>query len=516
MDDQYFFRETTLRICGSLELEKALWNALKFIKDFIPAEKVFLVRYIPELKGVRILVEADRDAGRPLNIVTPLSDEARALIEGDAIPLIYTSRVESDPIMKHVIEVVEGTHSEFVTLRMILDGKSLGALIFRAVAGKKFSKADMELLSSLREPFAIALHNCSTFRELQQLKETLVDDNQYLRGEIQERISGSIIGSEFGLKAVMEMVNLVAPLNSPVLLLGETGVGKEIIAAAIHNLSLKREEPFVKVNCGAIPETLVDSELFGHEKGAFTGALSQKRGRFERAHGGTIFLDEIGELPLEAQVRLLRVLQEKEIERVGGSKPVNVDIRVIIATHRDLETMVNEGRFRDDLYFRLKVFPITIPPLRERLGDIPALVHHFLIKKSREMGLSGIPTLTPGAMDRLMGYRWPGNVRELENTVERALILGKGEPLTLEDLHNPLKEDTNSSPLPHDEKTLDINLVMTRHIQHVLEMTGGRIEGKRGAALLLNINPATLRARMRKLGIPFGRKVKQRLEDELQ
>ncbi|MCP4692228.1 MAG: sigma-54-dependent Fis family transcriptional regulator, partial [Desulfobacterales bacterium] len=194
-----------------------------------------------------------------------------------------------------------------------------------------------------------------------------------------------------GLKGVMELVRQVAPLKSPVLLTGETGTGKEVIAGGIHNASRRGDAPFIKVNCGAIPSALMDSELFGHEKGAFTGAISRKRGRFERSHGGTIFLDEIGELPLEAQVRLLRVLQEKEIERVGGSGPIKVDIRVIAATHRDLEAMVQKGEFREDLYFRLKVFPISIPPLRDRMDDIPTLAQYFMQKKSHEMGLGGIP-----------------------------------------------------------------------------------------------------------------------------
>jgi transcriptional regulator with GAF, ATPase, and Fis domain len=250
----------------------------------------------------------------------------------------------------------------------------------------------------------------------------------------------------------------------------------------------------------------MDSELFGHEKGAYTGALSQKRGRFERADNGTIFLDEIGELPLEAQVRLLRVLQEKEIERVGGTQPIIIDIRVVAATHRDLNKMIQEGTFREDLFYRLQVFPISIPPLRQRLGDIPALVQHFITKKSREMGLKDIPTLAKGAIDRLNAYRWPGNVRELENTVERALILCRGEPLQFSDLqpHSSGEKDQFAGSL--DTDSLNMNVVISRHIRGVLEMTGGRVEGQGGAAELLGINPGTLRHRMRKLGIPFGRR----------
>jgi transcriptional regulator with GAF, ATPase, and Fis domain len=307
----------------------------------------------------------------------------------------------------------------------------------------------------------------------------------------------------------MEMVRQVAPLKSPVLLMGETGAGKEVIANAIHNLSLRSNGPFIRVNCGAIPPTLMDSELFGHEKGAFTGALFQKRGRFERADGGTIFLDEIGELPLEAQVRLLRVLQEKEIERVGGTETIQVDIRVIAATHRNLDLMLAEGRFREDIYFRLRVFPIAIPPLRLRPEDIPVLVQHFIQKKCREMKTVKTPSLAPGALDRLMLYTWPGNVRELENAVERELIVNKGSLLSFDDLDAKLQTTVAIKP-NHDERTqfepLELDAVMSRHISDVLARCRGRIEGENGAARLLNIQPSTLRKRMTKLGIPFGRR----------
>jgi transcriptional regulator with GAF, ATPase, and Fis domain len=331
---------------------------------------------------------------------------------------------------------------------------------------------------------------------------------------LRQVIGEEIIGADFGLRSVMELVRQVAPLSSPVLLLGETGTGKEVIASAIHKLSPRKDGPFVTVNCGAIPESLMDSELFGHEKGAFTGALSQKRGRFERANKGTIFLDEVGELQPEAQVRLLRVLQEKEIERVGGTEPIKVDIRIIAATHRDLESMIRYRQFREDLYFRLKVFPIVIPPLRERKGDIPSLLQYLLQRKSREMGLADIPSVAPDSLKYLMTYPWPGNVRELENAVERALILSKGEPLAFHDIAVSLQ---SGSPLDfggtfvHDPKlqredSLALDTVVSGHIRRVLDMAGGKVGGGRGAAQMLHINPSTLRKKMRKLGIPFGRK----------
>ncbi|WP_197281939.1 sigma-54 interaction domain-containing protein [Dethiosulfatarculus sandiegensis] len=265
-------------------------------------------------------------------------------------------------------------------------------------------------------------------------KERLADDKRYLEKELKRDHEGGIIGVEGGLKTVMERVNQVARLNTPVLLLGETGVGKEIVANALLNGSPRRKGPFIKVNCGAIPESLIDSELFGYEKGAFTGETALKRGRFERASGGSLFLDEVGELPPKVQVRLLRVLQEKEIERVGGAESVPVDIRITAATHRDLPAMIEQGDFRQDLFFRLQVFPITIPPLRMRPEDIPDLAAFFVAKKSRELGIPPAPALDKRALTLLGRYSWPGNIRELENAIERACILSVGGPLCFEDL----------------------------------------------------------------------------------
>jgi transcriptional regulator with GAF, ATPase, and Fis domain len=281
--------------------------------------------------------------------------------------------------------------------------------------------------------------------------------------------------------------------------MGETGVGKEVIANAIHNASRKKGRPLIKVNCGAIPESLVDSELFGHEKGAFTGAVFQKRGLFERAHTGTIFLDEVGELPLAVQVRLLRVLQEKKIERVGGTKSLSVDVRVISASHRNLEQMVKEGSFREDLWYRLNVFPIIIPPLRQRPEDIPALVTHFAEKKSKELKIRRFPPFSSEYIKQLQQQAWPGNVRELENHIERALITGTSQDV--------FQKRTSPSLVPpaQEQDKLSLDQVVTRHINLVLKNTHGKIEGKDGAAQWLGIHPSTLRARMKKLNILFGR-----------
>ncbi|MBW1863858.1 MAG: sigma-54-dependent Fis family transcriptional regulator, partial [Deltaproteobacteria bacterium] len=296
-----------------------------------------------------------------------------------------------------------------------------------------------------------------------------------------------------------------APMDSPVLLQGETGVGKEIFANAIHTLSHRNDKPFIVVNCGAIPETLIDSELFGHEKGSFTGASAQKRGCFERADGGTIFLDEVAELPPQAQVRMLRVLHNKEITRVGGSDQIKIDIRIITATHQNLQDMVKNGQFRADLWFRLHVFPIMIPPLRDRKEDIPALVNQFIMRKAKELKIPTPPKIPPGAIESLKTYSWPGNVRELENVVERALILSKGQPLTFNDIvwAGNGENHVESASDPHEP--LELDFMISRHIRRILKMTKGKINGSGGAAEILGVNYGTLRHRMKRLGIPYGR-----------
>jgi transcriptional regulator with GAF, ATPase, and Fis domain len=310
----------------------------------------------------------------------------------------------------------------------------------------------------------------------------------------------------------MERVNLVAASDVPVLILGETGTGKEVIARAIHMRSPNRNGPFIRVNCGAIPNELIDSQLFGHEKGSFTGAEQSREGWFERANGGTLFLDEIGELPLDAQVRFLRVLQDGFVERVGGHQSIHVDVRIVAATHRDLASMVRERSFREDLWYRLAVFPILLPPLRDRTDDICALANHFAERAALRFGL---PAAHPTAADlRLLErYEWPGNIRELGAVIDRAAILGNGQGLEVAKAlgfhpgparQSAAAQPTSASPLSA-EAQLSLDSAMRAHIERVLEMTRGKIEGADGAAALLEINPHTLRARMRKLGIAWSR-----------
>ena len=310
-----------------------------------------------------------------------------------------------------------------------------------------------------------------------------------------------IVGSDAGLREVMRQVEQVAPTDAPVLVLGETGAGKEVVARAIHQRSSRAGGPFHRVNCGAIPAELVDSELFGHERGSFTGALAQRAGWFERAHGGTLFLDEIGELPLAAQVRLLRVLQDGELERVGGSQPVRVDLRVVAATHRDLAAMVRRGQFREDLWYRIHVFAIRLPPLRQRRADLAALAQHFATRAGARLG---VPALTVTAADvaLLAGYDWPGNVRELAAVIERAAILGGGARLEL------VTALGGAAPpeLPATADTFPtLDEAMRAHIERALVRTRGRIEGRGGAAQLLGVHANTLRSRMQKLGVRWDR-----------
>lgn len=336
-----------------------------------------------------------------------------------------------------------------------------------------------------------------------KLKE---DDNRYFQRELQKITGDHIVGANFGLKEIMEKVRVASGVDSPILLLGETGVGKDVIASAIHYASERKDGPFIKINCGAIPDTLIDSKLFGHEKGAFTGAVDQKRGCFERATKGTLFLDEIGELPLQAQVRFLRVLQDKVIERVGGSREIRIDVRIIAATNRNLKEMVAESKFREDLWFRLNVFPITIPPLRERKMDISALLNYFIEKKSGELKLQTLPEVAPGAIEPLLEYNWPGNVRELQNIVERELILNPAGPLTFNNFLSQIIE----KPLIHDSiealSSEKLDDIIANHIEKVLAKTHGKIHGENGAAERLGVNASTLRNRMNKLGIEYKKR----------
>jgi len=509
MDENDFFRQAALRICGNLEIEEAMQSCLQFLNKVMPLDRMFLQCYDFGFEAMRTIATATQSECSKLDLLTPLSNKARSSAGLKNLPANNDIFLFKDPqkyaISREMLSYHNFPCKSLIVLLLKSQERILGSLVFITEGPEIYNEEHSRLLSMLKEPFVIALSNTLKHREILKLKDLCADDNRYLHGELRRLSGDEIIGVNFGLKDVMEKVQQVASLDSPVLLLGETGTGKDVIANAIHYSSSRSNGPFVCVNSGAIPDTLIDSELFGHEKGAFTGALSQKRGRFERADKGTIFLDEIGELPLQAQVRLLKVLQSKEIERVGGIKTISLDIRIIAATNRNLEEMIKLHQFREDLWFRLNVFPIRIPPLRERKVDIPALVQHFINLKARELKLPTIPTLSTGVIDPLMEYRWPGNVRELENVIERALILNPTGPLTFEHLNleqpkKPLEIRRQS------EETDHLDEVISRHIRRVLFKTKGKVNGHNGAAAFLGINPSTLRNRMKKLGIDYGKK----------
>jgi formate hydrogenlyase transcriptional activator len=399
------------------------------------------------------------------------------------------------PFVKQLI--AEGARSA-CCLPLITPSRILGTLNLGSGRDGNFTEADVELLSQVASQIAIALENALTFREVEDLKNRLAQEKLCLEEEIRtEHNFGEIVGGSSALTSVLKQVEIVATTDATVLVFGETGTGKELIARSIHGLNARSTQPFVKVNCAAIPRELLESELFGHEKGAFTGAIARRTGRFELAHRGTLFLDEIGEIPLELQPKLLRVLQEQEFERVGSAQTIKTDVRLVAATNRNLVQMVQEQKFRDDLYYRLNVFPMTVPPLRERAGDIALLVRYFANKFSRRMNRP-IESIPAQAMAALTRHHWPGNVRELQNVIERAVILSTDGVL-----HVPPPELTSSPneavSTPSTLRTLEE--VERNHILQTLQETNWVISGPNGAAERLDLKRSTLRSRMQKLGI---------------
>jgi formate hydrogenlyase transcriptional activator len=370
----------------------------------------------------------------------------------------------------------------------------LGVLAMSRFAVGGFTDDEINFLQQIARQIAIAMENALAYGEIADLKEKLAQEKLYLEDEIRGEFDfEGIVGQSSGLRNVLQLVETVAATDSTVFLLGETGTGKELIARAIHDRSRRKERTFVRMNCAAIPTGLLESELFGHERGAFTGAVSQKLGRLELADRGTLFLDEVGDIPLELQPKLLRALQEREFERLGSTHTKKVDIRLIAATNRNLETMMEDGEFRSDLYYRLNVFPIRIPPLRERPEDIPLLVRYFTQKYARRME-KGIENIPSDALKKLSQWHWPGNVRELENFVERAVILTRGRSLEF-----PLSElKTNSArTIPARVSQSDSR----EQVLRALKESGGQIGGPNGAAARLGLKRTTLISRMKKLSI---------------
>ena len=385
---------------------------------------------------------------------------------------------------------------------IISRNRTLGVIGLGRLEEIAFSKKDEDFLCQVAGQIAIALENAFAYREIADLKDRLAQENLYLEDEIRSELNfEEIIGKSEALRKVLQQVETVAPTDSTVLIYGETGTGKELIARAIHDLSSRANNAFVKLNCAAIPTGLLESEMFGHERGAFTGAVAQRIGRFELANRGTVFLDEVGEIPLELQPKLLRVLQEREFERLGSSRTLTSDARLIAATNRDLSVMVGDHKFRADLFYRLNVFPVQLPPLRERREDIPLLVRHFVRQFARRMNRA-IDTIPSDTMTVLVAYHWPGNIRELQNLIERAVILSAGPVLKVP--LNDLQSQAHAAPASTGRiETLEE--VERRHILGTLQATDWVVGGPKGAATILGLKRSTLQVRMEKLGIRRAR-----------
>ena len=424
-----------------------------------------------------------------------LSDSDHEKLRAHVPELLSIDEIESLPA-----RIVEKLKAESITSMaiapMVTAGGPLGVLAMGSRQPDNFGQEDLDLLSQISNQIALAVDNAIAYGRVTEARDRLEEERLYLESEIRSEYNfEDIVGKSAALRKVLDQVAIVAPTQSTVLLHGETGTGKELFARAIHNISPRRERTFVRLNCAAIPSGLVESELFGHEKGAFTGALMQKKGRFELADHGTLFLDEIGDISLELQPKLLRALQEHEFERLGSTKTIRVDVRLIAATHRDLQAMIRNNQFREDLFYRLNVCPIEIPPLRERREDIPLLVHYFVLRHSRQMQ-KRVKSVPKQAMEALVNADWPGNIRQLENFIERCVIFTQGDELNV--LRAELKKP---SVRPVASAAPSFEQAERQAIIDALIAASGRIAGKGGAAERLGLKRTTLQNKMNKLNI---------------
>jgi len=517
-------RKSEQRKCSLLEINNAIItnltqealfiSAYEAIRSVVSFDRAAFLLYQPETKALKLLsMDSDAESeffrlGKEYDLQeTRVSawvlDRQQAVVRGDL------EKEQQSPGDQRLI--AEGIQS-YCVVPLVAMGNSIGTFTVWSETKNRYSEADAELLQEVANQVALAIANMKSYEEIAALKARLEKENVYLQEEIRtEHNFEEIVGNSPTLLELLRRVDQVAPTDSSVLIYGETGTGKELIARAIHDRSARKKRPLVKVNCSAISAGLVESELFGHVKGAFTGAFERRIGRFELADHGTLFLDEVGELPLETQVKLLRVLQEHEFEPVGSNRSVRVDVRIIAATNRNLRESISAGSFRSDLFYRLNVFPLEVPPLRERRADIPQLAMFFLSRYSRNLG-KRMEGISAAATEKLIRYSWPGNVRELQNVIERALILSHGPILELEtDLISVSAFETLRDAAPEvaaaaqpagpssSLKTLEE--VERAHISAVLQQTRGVIEGANGAAKTLGMHPNTLRHRMEKLGI---------------
>lgn len=502
--------------CRHIEIEESIHTIWPLLDMHLSLAQLVIYRFEMALRCLVPIAEAPQT-------MTPM--EQRVTLPDEELKRLQSWSKKGSQIIKRstvFFAQLAGlqTVGQVVVVPLGSAAQITGVLAIRSKVNKHFQPEDVELMDRLREPLSVALENHRRLHEITQLREAAeADKGALLRRLGRTDLGDTIIGETSGLKPVMERVGLVTNSDVPVLILGETGTGKELIARALHVRGPRHRGPFIRINCGAIPPELVDSQLFGHEKGSFTGADQTRQGWFERADGGTLFLDEIGELPLEAQVRFLRVLQDGFIERVGGSDPIHVNVRIVAATHRDLPSMIREGRFREDLWYRLAVYPVLLPPLRDRRQDISELAVHFAERAAAKFTLMPVAP-SQRDIELLQSYDWPGNIRELGAVIDRAAILGNGRRLeiakSLGTIPPPelspqkqtgqphLRSPEVPKPISYNE-VASLNQAIRTHIETALSLTEGRVEGRRGAAALLETNPHTLRAKMRKLGIDWTR-----------
>ncbi len=468
------------------------------LRPVMPYDRASLVLHDPVKDNFKILGVAGLVPSPPLiplGYEWPRANSRAGWILEHCRPILTADFRDAPPFVEHARLLEAGLRSA-ISVPMSIKGKVIGMLNIASREPGRYGEADVSLFAAIGEQVALAIENLLAYEEIAALKARLEEENLYLQEEVRiEAAFGDVVGESPAILGALEKVRKVAGTDSTVLVTGETGTGKELIVRAIHAVSRRKDKILVKVNCAALPAGVIESEVFGHEKGAFTGALSRKIGRFELANGGTLFLDEIGDLPLELQAKLLRVLQDGEFERVGGTQTLKVNVRLVAATNRDLQQAVREERFRADLYYRLNVFPIVIPPLRDRPKDIPHLARHFAMLYASKMGRR-LGRLGPEALNRLSTYAWPGNVRELQNVIERAVILSPEGRFELGDI---AASPPDAGTMQHKLRSLEE--VERQHITAVLEETRWRISGDRGAAKVLGLKRTTLEARMKKLGI---------------
>ena len=507
--------DLTNRVVSNLDLRDVLREVSANIRRVMQCDGVGIDLPSPEDKKLRLYaLDFPDNPGMIEEGFEPPADEkasaVRVFVSGKPI-ILSKEEIEHEP------SIPDFGIQSLAHVPLTGRGGIVGVLSLGSRREHAFSQDDLAFLGQIARQVAIAIENALAFGEVSEIKNKLAQEKLYLEGEIRSELKfEEIVGKSESLRRVLEQVETVAPTDSTVLIYGETGTGKELIARAVHNLSSRQSNGFVKLNCAAIPTGLLESELFGHERGAFTGAISQRVGRFELAHRGTMFLDEIGEVPLELQPKLLRVLQEREFERLGSTRTLRTDARLIAATNRHLETLVSEQKFRSDLFYRLNVFPVQVPALRERPEDIPLLVRHFVQHFSRQIG-KAIDTIPSEAMTTLIRYPWPGNIRELQNVIERAVILTKGPVLNIPsdglrvssaNSIPPVAAAASQSATPsggsHNIRTV-LEDAERQQIVAALEQTNWTVAGPNGAAARLGMKRSTLQSRMQKLGIRISR-----------